>query len=88
MLTEARKWEQASKASDQQICERVAPGGLYSVARRGQTIQVRRGRAWITFEGMDHILEPGDMLRLFQGEDPALVSALGAGHLELTVRQG
>ncbi len=86
MLTHAKRWRQPVRADDPKGSTQMRPGGLYSLQRRGQTVQVGRGRAWITFDGEDHILEPGDRLRLPQGKDRALVSALGTAPLDMTIR--
>lgn len=54
----------------------LAPGDVIRVERANQTVRVVSGCAWITLDGEDILLEPGQQASLGCGDD-ALISALG-----------
>jgi hypothetical protein len=62
----------ALKAGD----NRLEPGEILSIARRGQTLRVVSGCAWITLDGQDLTLLAGQDMILEPGKDAAVVSAL------------
>lgn len=44
----------------------------------GQTVRVIQGIAWVTLDGADIILHPGDNVYLRPGASPATISRLGS----------
>jgi hypothetical protein len=56
--------------------DQLEPGEILSIARRGQTLHVVSGCAWITFDGQDMTLLAGQEMVLEPGADAAVVSAL------------
>lgn len=51
-------------------------GEVARIPRTGQRLRVVSGYAWITFDGLDFTLLPGEAMALPPGDDPAVVSAL------------
>ena len=52
-------------------------GYVRSEKRQSQVLRIVSGRAWVTMEGEDIILEPGQELKLSHGRDQAVVSSAG-----------
>ncbi|MCC6612732.1 MAG: hypothetical protein IT320_04590 [Anaerolineae bacterium] len=46
-----------------------------SLRRLGQYVRVVSGLGWLTIDDRDHILEPGDKIRLHKGKTPAVVGS-------------
>jgi mannose-6-phosphate isomerase-like protein (cupin superfamily) len=45
--------------------------------RESQVLRVISGKAWVTMDGEDVVLKPGDELKLSRGKYDAVVSATG-----------
>ena len=61
-------------------------GQPFSVERRNQVLRVLSGKAWLTFDGKDFVLERGQKLRLSPGRDRAVISGLGSESLLFDMR--
>jgi len=46
-----------------------------TLKRRGQTIDVKSGCVWVTFDGEDHIIEQGQHVCIGQGKNIAAISS-------------
>jgi hypothetical protein len=55
----------------------LLPGELLRVPKTRRSIRVVSGAAWISHNGQDHELSPGDVLPLARTSHDALVSAEG-----------
>ncbi len=55
---------------------RLEPDETLSIARRGQTLCIVSGCAWVTLDGQDTTLLAGEEMILNPGKDAAVVSAL------------
>ena len=49
--------------------------------RESQVLRVVSGSAWVTMDGEDVVLKPGDEIKLSRGKYDAVVSATGDGPL-------
>lgn len=64
-------------------------GKVMSLHARYQIVHVKRGMAWVTLNGKDYALFPGDEIVLVpQDGYPATISAMGSKPAVLSVQQG
>ena len=47
-----------------------------SINRIGQTIRVISGMAWVTMDGEDYFIEPGETLNLLPGRSHAVIEGM------------
>jgi hypothetical protein len=52
-------------------------GYVRSEKRESQVLRIVSGKAWVSMEGEDTILEPGQEFKLSHGKHQAVVSAVG-----------
>lgn len=64
----------------------VYPGEVYRLPEAGQCMRIVSGRAWLTAQGRDMILEAEQRACLAPAAEAALVSALGGAPVVLEVR--
>src|SRR5262245_21325067 len=61
----------------------LAPGAAscMSIQPNGQIVRILSGHSWISFDGKDILLEPGQQLLLPRHRYPAIISAIGLAAL-------
>ena len=52
--------------------------GTYRLKRQNQILRVVSGTAWVTMDGEDYTLQPGQELRIMTGSFPAIVDVMSS----------
>ncbi len=81
MATNTVRWTVKRTLGTERIERRSRPyrlvqGEIHPMARNGQTVRVRAGTAWLTFEGFDFVLGQGQEMELAPGREPALITCV------------
>lgn len=63
----------------------INPDEVYRLPETGQCVQVASGRAWLTAQGRDFVLEPNHPIKLAASSEAMLVSPLGETPVVLEV---
>jgi hypothetical protein len=63
----------------------INPDEVYRLPEAGQCVRVTSGRAWVTAQGRDFVLEPNHSLKLAASPEAMLVSPLGQTPVVLEV---
>jgi hypothetical protein len=63
----------------------INPNEVYRLPEAGQCVQVTSGRAWLTAQGCDFVLEPHRPIKIAPSSEAMLVSPLGEGPVVLEV---
>ncbi|MGO8694867.1 MAG: hypothetical protein ACLQMF_14490 [Rectinemataceae bacterium] len=61
---------------------------VFLLPRSSRVLQVLSGKAWVSFEGEDRIIESGDSLALSRARNGAVISATGKEALLFEVTRG
>ena len=63
----------------------INPNEVYRLPDAGQCVQVASGRAWLTAQGRDIVLEPHQPIKIAANSEAMLVSPLGEAPVVLEV---
>ena len=63
----------------------INPNEVYRLPETGQCVQVASGRAWLTAQGRDLVLEPHHPVKIAASSEAMLVSPLGEAPVVLEV---
>ena len=63
----------------------INPNEVYRLPEAGQCVQVASGRAWLTAQGRDIVLEPHQPIKIAANSEAMLVSPLGEAPVVLEV---
>jgi hypothetical protein len=63
----------------------INPNEVYRLPETGQCVQVASGRAWLTAQGRDLVLEPHRPVKIAASSEAMLVSPLGEAPVILEV---
>ncbi len=63
----------------------INEGEVAALPRNWQEMRVLSGKAWLTMNGQDYFLEPGQSLFLLERRDKALVSSFNGGGVRIEV---
>ena len=63
----------------------INPDEVYRLPEAGQCVRVASGRAWLTAQGRDIVLEPHHPIKITASSEAMLVSSLGEAPVILEV---